>query len=128
MGSETKQEIKLPPQPDAFNSIEVQDDEGDWVPVDVFTLEQVLDFARAAVKADRALLTFTKTEAGELVAVTRTDDEGRILDVLWEAPPVRKPLAQEQIDYGFAAQKDGTPFQNGVRFAEQHHGIGIKEI
>ena len=128
MSAQTKQEIKLPPQPDAFNSIEVQDDEGDWVPVDVFTLEQVLDFARAAVEADRALLTFTKTEDGELVAVTRTDDEGRILDVLWEAPPARKPLTQEQINYGFVAQKDETPFQNGVRFAEQHHGIGIKEI
>ena len=36
----------------------------------------------------------------------------------------RKPLTQDQIDYGFAAQEGGTPFQNGVRFAERHHGIG----
>lgn len=36
----------------------------------------------------------------------------------------RKPLTQDQIDYGFAAQEGVTPFQNGVRFAERHHGIG----
>ena len=115
MSAQTKQEIKLPPMPKPHTP-------------PVFDEHQLEAYARAAVEADRALLTFTKTEAGELVAVTRTDDEGRILDVLWEAPPARKPLTQDQIDYGFAAQKDGTPFQNGVRFAEQHHGIGIKEI
>ena len=122
MSAETEQEIKLPPLPEWSK----MDNLGGLVPSEIRT--ELTAYARAAVKADRALLTFTKTEAGELVAVTRTDDEGRILDVLWEAPPARKPLTQEQINYGFVAQKGGIPFQNGVRFAEQHHGIGIKEI
>lgn len=30
-------------------------------------------------------LTVTRTEAGELVAITRTDNEHRILELLWES-------------------------------------------
>ena len=43
---------------------------------------------------DIGLLTIVTNEEGQCVAVTRTDDEGRILKVIWEAPkPV--PLIPE---------------------------------
>ena len=42
-------------------------------------------------------LSLQKTEDGELVAVTYTDDEHRIVEVLWQRPPV-KELTDEEID------------------------------
>ena len=41
-------------------------------------------------------LSLQKTEDGELVAVTYTDDEHRIVEVLWERPPV-KELTEDDI-------------------------------
>ena len=41
-------------------------------------------------------LSLQKTEDGELVAVTYTDDEHRIVEVLWERPPA-KTLTDEEI-------------------------------
>ena len=41
-------------------------------------------------------LSLQKTENGELVAVTYTDDEHRIVEVLWQKPPV-KELTDEEI-------------------------------
>ena len=41
-------------------------------------------------------LSLQKTEDGELVAVTYTDDEHRIVEVLWQKPPV-KELTDEEI-------------------------------
>ena len=41
-------------------------------------------------------LSLQKTEDGELVAVTYTDDEHRIVEVLWERPPA-KTLTNEEI-------------------------------
>ena len=41
-------------------------------------------------------LSLQKTEDGELVAVTYTDDEHRIVKVLWQKPPV-KELTDEEI-------------------------------
>ena len=42
-------------------------------------------------------LSLQKTEDGELVAVTYTDDEHRIVEVLWERPPA-KELTDEEIE------------------------------
>ena len=42
-------------------------------------------------------LSLQKTEDGELVAVTYTDDEHRIVKVLWQKPPV-KELTDEEIE------------------------------
>ena len=36
-------------------------------------------------------------QTGELLAVTYTDDEHRILEVLWQRPPVKEPLTDEEI-------------------------------
>ena len=41
-------------------------------------------------------LSLQKTEDGELVAVTYTDDEHRIVEVLWQKPPV-KELTDDEI-------------------------------
>ena len=41
-------------------------------------------------------LSLQKTKDGELVAVTYTDDEHRIVEVLWERPPA-KTLIDEEI-------------------------------
>ena len=41
-------------------------------------------------------LSLQKTEDGELVAVTYTDDEHRIVEVLWKKPPA-KTLTDEEI-------------------------------
>jgi hypothetical protein len=41
-------------------------------------------------------LSLQKTEDGELVAITYTDDEHRIVEVLWEKPPA-KTLTDEEI-------------------------------
>ena len=43
-------------------------------------------------------LSLQKTEDGELVAVTYTDDEHRIVEVLWQRPPV-KELTDEEINW-----------------------------
>ena len=42
-------------------------------------------------------LSLQKTEDGELVAVTYTDDEHRIVEVLWQRRPV-KELTDEEIE------------------------------
>jgi len=44
------------------------------------TPEELLEQLHGAV-------TTTRNEAGEIVAITRTDDEGRILIVIWERDP-----------------------------------------
>ena len=36
-------------------------------------------------------------QTGELLAVTYTDDEHRIVEVLWQRPPVKEPLTDEEI-------------------------------
>ena len=41
-------------------------------------------------------LSLQKSQDGELLAVTYTDDEHRIVEVLWERPPV-KELTDEEI-------------------------------
>ena len=43
-------------------------------------------------------LSVQKSQDGELLAVTYTDDEHRIVEVLWEKPPV-KELTDEEIMY-----------------------------
>ena len=53
----------------------------------------------------------------------REDIEDYARAAVEEDRAARKPLTQRVINYGFAAQEGGAPFQNGVRFAERHHGI-----
>jgi hypothetical protein len=72
----------------------------------------------------------TKTEAGQIVAVTRQDEEGRILSVIAESAPrptQTVPLTQAQIVEAFCQQPHPvqfvSAFNQGVRFAERHHGI-----
>ena len=43
-------------------------------------------------------LSLQKTEDGELVAVTYTDDEHRIVEVLWQKPPAKTLTDKEIID------------------------------
>lgn len=44
------------------------------------------------VSADPGKVTVTTDDHGRCVAVTRTDDEGRILSVIWEAGEMEKPV------------------------------------
>jgi len=48
-------------------------------------------------KSQEKYLSLQKTEDGELVAVTYTDDEHRIIEVLWERPPAKTLTADEQL-------------------------------
>ena len=43
-------------------------------------------------------LSLQKSQDGELLAVTYTDDEHRIVEVLWQRPPV-KELTDEEINW-----------------------------
>lgn len=53
-------------------------------------------------------LSLQKSQDGELLAVTYTDDEHRIVEVLWEKPPV-KDLTDEEITEVFRdCTKDGV--------------------
>ena len=55
---------------------------------------------------------------GQIVAVTRQDEEGRILSVLAESEPQRKPLTDEQIDrLDTQAIRGGPDSQYAFRFA-----------
>jgi len=51
--------------------------------MDQIRLEQIDQLDKAMVKHKKHL-SLQKTESGELVAVTYTDDEHRIIEVLWE--------------------------------------------
>jgi len=53
-------------------------------------------------------LSLQETEDGELVAVTYTDDEHRIIEVLWERPPA-KTLTDEEIIKNFLAKQTQLP-------------------
>ena len=44
---------------------------------------------------DIGLLTIVTNEEGQCVAVTRTADDGLLLDVIWEAPKPTPPIPQE---------------------------------
>jgi hypothetical protein len=51
--------------------------------MDQIRLEQIDQLDKAMIKHKKHL-SLQKTESGELVAVTYTDDEHRIIEVLWE--------------------------------------------
>ena len=58
----------------------------------------IVPFARAVIDADRALrgeVVVTKNDAGQIVAVTRQDDEGRILSVVAESAPWAQRVPDE---------------------------------
>ena len=58
-------------------------------------------------------------ETGELLAVTYTDDEHRIVEVLWKKPPA-KTLTNAVVNELWAeSQEDGIAIQQG--FATQQH-------
>lgn len=55
-------------------------------------------YAHAAIEADRKRkgeVVVTKTPEGEIIAVTRQDDEGRILSVIAEADSKRRGISNE---------------------------------
>lgn len=49
-------------------------------------------------------LSLQKTEDGELVAVTYTDDEHRIVEVLWEKPLVKELTDEDCINHLYLAK------------------------
>lgn len=75
--------------------------------------------------AQEKYLSLQKTEDGELVAVTYTDDEHRIVEVLWERPPA-KTLTDAEIwdfinafctdmgDYWELTEKNGIPMIKAI--------------
>jgi len=66
--------------------------------------------ALAAAEAQPASdLVITNNDAGQIVAVTRQDADGRILEVLAEAQPVGEPVAKK-VDRGF--RWDGANLQH----------------
>lgn len=79
-----------------------------------------------------AVVITTDPDTGQCVAVTRQDDEGRVLSVIWQAPEAQAgavPLTEQQMD----AIWEECKFDNGdewsihwtsaVRAAERLHGI-----
>lgn len=59
-------------------------------------------------------------ETGELLAVTYTDDEHRIVEVLWQRPPVKEEAEQQSYQ-----EADGCPTELVVlkRFWRQHNPV-----
>jgi hypothetical protein len=58
-------------------------------------------------------------DTGELLAVTYTDDEHRIVEVLWQKPPA-KTLTDDVVNELWAeSQEDGIAMQQG--FTTQQH-------
>lgn len=105
------------------------------------TLHRITINLRAALAAAKAQpvgdLVITKNDAGQIVAVTRQDEEGRILEVLAEARPAAQPLTDDQIAVLVLATvyegDSSTPYRDawaseiGIPFAraiEAAHGIG----
>lgn len=71
-------------------------------------------------------LVITTDEAGAIVAVTRQDDEGRILSVLAESEVRSKPLTDEQIEQATGAKRGHPLFLAAKGFTiavEAAHGI-----
>lgn len=55
------------------------------------------------------------------------DENNAALAASPQPQPVQ-PMTQDEIDGAFMSQKlNGTPFQNGVRAAERHHGIAAPQ-
>lgn len=65
-------------------------------------------------KEPEGKVTLTKTPEGELVAVTRQDDEGRILKSIWERGPL-PPLTPRPME---TAPRDGTIIRLLVEFED----------
>jgi hypothetical protein len=66
-------------------------------------------------------VTVTTNEAGDCVAVTRTDDEGRILSVLWEREErheidTQSAALREQVDRLRLCAREVTPEADGVTY------------
>jgi hypothetical protein len=55
--------------------------------MDQIRLEQI-DQLDKAMEKHKKHLSLQKTQSGELIAVTYTDDEYRIIEVLWEKPAI----------------------------------------
>ena len=105
------------------------------------TLRNALAAAEAQPTGD---LVVTKNDAGQIVAVTRQDVDGRILEVLAEAQPAAQPLTDEQLlsiaraeagGTGIKLTRDVGPYEVTepthvykciVRAIERAHGIGSK--
>jgi hypothetical protein len=68
-----------------------------WCVVSTFNMKnhRYSEPVRTRPDTDIGLLTIVTNEAGQCVAVTRTDEEHRILDVIWEAPKAAPPIPEE---------------------------------
>lgn len=62
---------------------------------------------------DRSAIVVTKNEAGTIVAVTRQDDDGRILSVIAESAPQPKPLILKGI-----GKINGDGFKDTTRIGQ----------
>jgi len=63
-------------------------------------------------------LSLQKSQDGELLAVTYTDDEHRIVEVLWEKPPVKELTDEEIIDIWFEVAETNSIAERQIQFAK----------
>lgn len=79
----------------------------------ISTIEEIIREARAALTPPEGHVVVTRNEAGQAVAVTRQDDEGRILSVIAEfAPPegyVLVPVAVQKDAQRYRWLRDSAP-------------------
>ena len=71
---------------------------------------------------EQGCVTVTTDESGRAVAVTRQDDDHRILSVIWEAPPVAAPvrLTDEQVE---RALRTNGAYESDAAYAMAKDGL-----
>ena len=71
---------------------------------------------------EQGCVTVTTDESGRAVAVTRQDDDHRILSVIWEAPPVAAPvrLTDEQVE---RALRTNGAYESDAAYAMAKNGL-----
>lgn len=94
--------IELPPLPESRIVSYQTDSTMRSMELRTHSDEAMQDYARTAIEADRKQkgeVVVTKTQDGEIIAVTRQDEEGRILSVIAEADRQRRgePVNEEEL-------------------------------